>query len=189
MRQNPFVFTPQFKLVLIGNHKPRLRAVDEAIKRRLHLIPFEVTIPVRERDPHLSLKLKAEHPAILRWMIDGCLAWQQRGLDPPDRVRAATEKYFAAEDSFELWRADCTITEPTAWESSEMLWGSWRVWAERVGEVIGTQRRFADLLVDRGFVPERRGKKQTRGYLGAKIIQMSDTLKEALELHGHAQRR
>jgi putative DNA primase/helicase len=31
MRQDPFEFTPQFKLVLCGNHKPGLRSVDEAI--------------------------------------------------------------------------------------------------------------------------------------------------------------
>ncbi len=45
MRQDFFEFTPQFKLVIAGNHKPSLRSVDEAIRRRFHLIPFAVTIP------------------------------------------------------------------------------------------------------------------------------------------------
>ena len=45
MRQDFFEFTPQFKLVIAGNHKPGLRSVDEAIRRRFHLIPFTVTIP------------------------------------------------------------------------------------------------------------------------------------------------
>ena len=40
MRQDFFEFTPQFKLMISGNHKPALRNVDEAIRRRLHLIPF-----------------------------------------------------------------------------------------------------------------------------------------------------
>jgi putative DNA primase/helicase len=44
MRQDFFEFTPQFKLLIAGNHKPSLRSVDEAIRRRLHLIPFNVTI-------------------------------------------------------------------------------------------------------------------------------------------------
>ena len=34
---------PQFKLVITGNHKPGLRSVDEAMRRRLNLIPFTVT--------------------------------------------------------------------------------------------------------------------------------------------------
>ena len=60
MRQDYFEFSPQFKLVIAGNHKPGLRSVDEAIRRRFHLIPFTVTIPPASRDPQLREKLKAE---------------------------------------------------------------------------------------------------------------------------------
>ena len=45
MRQDFFEFTPQFKLLIVGNHKPSIRNVDEAMKRRLHMVPFTVTIP------------------------------------------------------------------------------------------------------------------------------------------------
>ena len=45
MRQDFFEFVPQFKLWIAGNHKPHLRSVDEAIRRRFHLLPFMVTIP------------------------------------------------------------------------------------------------------------------------------------------------
>ena len=69
--------TPQFKLWVAGNHKPGLRSVNEAIRRRVNLIPFTVTIPPEERDRQLGDKLKAEWPGILQWMIDGCLQWQQ----------------------------------------------------------------------------------------------------------------
>ena len=63
MRQDFFEFTPQFKLLIAGNHKPALRTVDEAIRRRLHLVPFTVTIPAAERDQQLPDKLLAEWPA------------------------------------------------------------------------------------------------------------------------------
>ena len=56
---------PQFKLIIVGNHKPGLRSVDEAIRRRFNLIPFTVTVPPTERDPDLAEKLKAEWPGIL----------------------------------------------------------------------------------------------------------------------------
>ena len=45
MRQDFFEFYPVFKLFIAGNHKPGLRTVDEAIRRRMNLIPFKVTIP------------------------------------------------------------------------------------------------------------------------------------------------
>ena len=57
-----FEYLPQLKLLISGNHKPGLRSVDEAIRRRFHLIPFTVTIPPEERDPELAEKLKAEWP-------------------------------------------------------------------------------------------------------------------------------
>ena len=65
IRGDFFDFRPAFKLFIAGNHKPSFRSVDEAIRRRFHLIPFVVTIPERERDPELSEKLKDEWPGIL----------------------------------------------------------------------------------------------------------------------------
>lgn len=98
MRQDFFEYTPQFKLLIAGNHKPGLRSVDQAIRRRLHLIPFTITIPAGERDPKLNDKLKAEWPGILAWMIEGCLEWQQCGLAPPAAVTDATAAYLEAEE-------------------------------------------------------------------------------------------
>jgi putative DNA primase/helicase len=72
MRQDFFEYVPQFKLLIAGNHKPGLRSVDEAIRRRFNLVPFTVTIPPEERDEGLPEKLKAELPGILAWMIRGC---------------------------------------------------------------------------------------------------------------------
>jgi P4 family phage/plasmid primase-like protien len=92
MRQDFFEYIPQFKLLIAGNHKPGLRSVDEAIRRRFNLIPFAVTIPKQDRQ--FGEKLKAEWPGILAWMIQGCLDWQQRGLNPPDAVTAATDAYL-----------------------------------------------------------------------------------------------
>ena len=58
-------YKPQFKLWIVGNHKPGLHAVDEAIRRRFNLVPFRVTIPRAERDPDLAEKLKTDWRGIL----------------------------------------------------------------------------------------------------------------------------
>ena len=44
---------PQFTLMIYGNFKPGLKSVDEAIRRRMKLIPFTVTIPKDKRDKKL----------------------------------------------------------------------------------------------------------------------------------------
>ena len=169
MRQDFFEFDPQFKLMVIGNNRPSMRGVDEAIRRRLHLIPFTVTIPPGERDPGLFDKLKAEWPAILRWAVDGCLIWQREGLRPPEIVRTATADYLGGEDTFELWRDDCTTPENRWWESSADLWTSWKRWAEAAGEFTGKQRSFSDRLTERGLTPERQPGTGKRGFCGLRL--------------------
>lgn len=91
MRQDFFTFEPQFTLVLAGNKKPSFTGVDQAIRRRVMLVPFLQNITGDEVDKDLPAKLEAEHPAILRWIIDGCLAWQAGGLQPPRSVTEASE--------------------------------------------------------------------------------------------------
>ena len=121
MRQDFFQFVAQFKLIIAGNHKPGLRSVDEAIRRRFNLIPFSVTIPKEERDPELAEKFKPEWPGILKWMIDGCRDWRAHGLQPPDAVTKATEEYLKSEDIFQLWLDDCCRLDPQAWDFNRFL--------------------------------------------------------------------
>jgi putative DNA primase/helicase len=106
MRQDFFEFTPQFKLFITGNHKPGLRNVDEAMRRRFHLIPFTVTIPKTDRDPMLAEKLKAEWPGILQWMINGTSKWAAKGLRRPKAVEDATREYLESEDTLLNWIED-----------------------------------------------------------------------------------
>ena len=99
MRQDFFEYVPQFKLVIAGNHKPSIRNVDEAMKRRLHLIPFTVTIPPEKRDGKLTEKLLKERDGILAWAVEGCGRGGSKGLKPPKVVVEATEEYFEDEDA------------------------------------------------------------------------------------------
>jgi putative DNA primase/helicase len=171
MRQDFFEYVPQFKLVIAGNHRPGLRSVDEAIRRRFHLIPFTVTIPEQERDPDLTEKLKQEWPGILAWMVQGCLAWQGKGLSPPEAVRAATAAYLEAEDAFTAWIDESCERDPSEWETSSELFGSWKAWADRTGEQPGTMKRFVQNLETRGFAPMR--KRSARGFTGLKLNRSS----------------
>jgi putative DNA primase/helicase len=167
MRQDFFEFTPQFKLFIAGNHKPSLRSVDEAIRRRFHLVPFAVTIPAEQRDQDLTEKLRAEWPGILAWAIAGCLAWQRDGLGMPTAVREATDAYLEAEDAFAAWIEDRCERLTTGWESSTDLFASWSAWATKAGEQPGTMKRFTQQLEGKRFEPKRM--KYGRGYAGIKL--------------------
>ena len=71
MKRDFFTYTPQAQLQIIGNHKPRLYSITDAMRRRLAMIPF--LFKPTQIDTELAEKLKAEWPGILRWMIEGCL--------------------------------------------------------------------------------------------------------------------
>ncbi|MCG9076335.1 phage/plasmid primase, P4 family [Laribacter hongkongensis] len=151
MRQDFFEYVPQFKLVIAGNHKPSIRNVDEAMKRRLHLIPFTVTVPPERRDGRLTERLLAERDGILAWAVEGCIAWQREGLNPPACVVSATEEYFEAEDALGQWIEERCVLAKTHREGVSELFADWREWAERAGEYVGSVKRFSELMATRKF--------------------------------------
>jgi putative DNA primase/helicase len=169
MNQNFFEFQPAFKPWLSGNHKPRLRSVGLAMRRRVNMIPFAVIIPQDERDPQLVEKLKAEWPGILAWMIDGCLDWQERGLAPPEAVIKATDDYFASEDGFADWIADRCEEVRGHWSRSSELFASWRDYAEKAGLHAGDTKRFHEEMEGREFRFERN--KRGRFFVGLCVRQ------------------
>jgi putative DNA primase/helicase len=156
MRGDFFDYTPNFKLFIVGNHKPRLGSVDEAIRRRMLIVPFTVQIPPEERDPRLQEKLKVEWPAILRWCIDGCLEWQRIGLAPPAIVRNATNEYFEDQDIIGQWMEDRITRKDDAFTVSSMLFASWKAWCEGRSLKWGSEKTFVEALKDRGFMRGRR---------------------------------
>ena len=166
MRQDFFAFFPQFKLFVAGNHKPAIRNIDEAMKRRLHLIPFTITIPPEKRDKNLQQKLLAERDGILAWAVEGCLAWQRLGrLDPPQQVLDATEAYFEGEDALGRWLDERCVLASNAKSLTSDLFADWKQWADAAGEFVGSQKRFSDLLVSRG-VEKWRNVIGLRGFRG-----------------------
>jgi putative DNA primase/helicase len=151
MRQDFFEYTPKFKLFITGNHKPSLRNVDEAIRRRMHLIPFTVTIPEAERDPLLAEKLKDEWPGILHWMIKGCRRWQKEGLKKPKAVEDATREYLEGEDTMLAWIEDKCELGKNKYATAGELFASWRDWTERNNEFTGSAKAFGQKLQVHGY--------------------------------------
>ncbi|BAL09536.1 MULTISPECIES: phage/plasmid primase, P4 family [Bradyrhizobium] len=152
MRQNFFTFMPLFKLCIVGNHQPRLQNVDDAARRRFNIIPF-IQKPEKP-DRQLESKLRDEASGILRWMIDGCLDWQQNGLVRPTSIVEATEAYFAEQDVFGQWLRDMCRVDDGSRSLSEFqadLFESWTKYAEAAGEKPGSRIALGKALENRGF--------------------------------------
>lgn len=157
MRQDFFEFSPQFKLIIAGNHKPRLRNINEAIRRRLYLIPFNFTVSPEIRDERLAEKLREEWPGVLAWAIEGAVEWAKTGLQPPEAVRAATEEYVSAEDAISQWIEERTVRGAEYETLLNVLYVDWKSWADKTGEFAGSRRRFSQALKERGYKTGRQG--------------------------------
>jgi putative DNA primase/helicase len=169
MRQDFFKYLPQFTLVIIGNDKPTLRTIDDAIRRRFNIIPF--TVKPDTVDLKLGDKLQAEWPGILRWMINGCLDWQENGLIRPQSVLDATGAYFEEQDIFGQWLEDECEAEPTnrhKWETVAVLFKSWVGYSESAGEHPGSRKGFGEMMRRRGLTPDK-GTRGVRRYLGIQL--------------------
>ena len=171
MRQDFFEFRPEFKLVVAGNHKPVLRNVDAAAKRRFNVVPFIHVPPNPNRE--LEQSLQAEWPAILRWMIEGCQDWQLHGLVRPQVVLDATAEYFSEQDSVAQWIEDNCIVGKANTDTAKALYSDWSKYADSIGEKPGTSKWFGQVLLRRGFT-QMRDRKTGRGYQGLAVIRQMD---------------
>jgi putative DNA primase/helicase len=187
MRQDFFTFQPQFKLFFVGNHRPRIRTVDEAMRRRFLIVPFDQTLPDNERIRGFEELLKAEGPGILAWMIEGTNAWlkgefavdtqlggepvqlRPPGLLPPESVLTASREYMEAEDTPGQWFEECAELKPGIWTPSKHLYRCYTEWAEENGVNEWSNKRFFSWLTERlGVRSEKRGG-GLRGYRGISL--------------------
>lgn len=129
MRQDFESFRNVTTLWMAANDRPQVDGLDEAIWRRVRLIPFTVTIAPDKRDPFLAHTLLKERNAILRWAVQGCLAWQDEGLTPPDAVMSATDEYRDESNPIAEWiESECEL-DPDAVTAGSDLRGSYERWA------------------------------------------------------------
>ncbi len=152
----PIQFTPQFKLMMLGNHKPIIKGNDYGIWRRVRLVPFKRTFTPEQRDPALLDKLRAEAPHILAWMVEGCLEWQRRGLaDVPTTIKQATGDYQDEQDLVGRWLAECCRQSPTVETSSTDIYSNYKQWCLDNGLKPASNISLGRRLGERGFNSRR----------------------------------
>jgi len=152
MRGEWFEFTPQFKIFLSTNHKPRIAGRDDAIWDRIRLVPFNVRIPDAEQRPmeELLAAFREEMPGILAWAVRGCLEWRRGGLGSPSGVVEATAAYRDEMDVLGDFIAACCRVEPTASVTGRELYDAYRQWADQAGERPMSRCMFSLRMAERG---------------------------------------
>ena len=150
-----FEFDPQAKIVMAVNHLPKILGADTGIWSRVRVIPFKVTIPADQRDKDLGRKLEAEMSGILNWALAGLRMWQAEGLEPPDSVAQAIERYREEVDPVRPFLDEMTITVEGEKIAATRLHSAYIQWARQHGADQLKQRSFGDHMGRLGYRKSR----------------------------------
>jgi len=153
LNQGFFSMRPEFKLVLVGNRRPRIDGGDRShgIWRRLLFVPWEVIIPEAERDKHLPDALIAEASGMLNRLLDGLRDWLEDGLIIPEEIEAATDEYRTENDPLGRFLAECTVRKAGARVGTTECWRLFCAWMVANGDRPWTQKSFSVAMSERGF--------------------------------------
>ena len=180
-----FLYHESFEIVERGrlwfstNFAPKLPDDDDAVWRRVRVVPFNHAIPEEKRDPDVKRDLcnpKLSGAAILAWLVKGCLAYQKEGLTPPAAVASATAAYRHEVSDLNDWLEERCEIQPGNLlfeEESSSLWEDYHRWAsnEGVRYPIKSQREFGKKLGTYGFdhTRVRKGSQTVRVWRGIQL--------------------
>jgi len=127
-------FRPTHKFIVSSNHRPRVVDASMAMRRRIKLIHFKVTIPPSEVDRDLPKKLRAELPGILNWILEGSQWWlQTRDLCEPEAVSLATLEYMDEADIVARFIREKCVTGKDNKVAGGMIYEAFKGWCDETG--------------------------------------------------------
>jgi len=153
MRQDYFEYTPTFQTIIGANHIPRLAILDDAMRRRLRIVPFDF----RPDDPNPNLvdELMQEAPKILGWTLLGYHRWRTRGFTTSTRIQRSTSGYFSDQDTVLEWlekgprdSEDVAYIDMTIRQSGKTLYSSFKAFCIKNKRHFGGRRAFYAGLTD-----------------------------------------
>ena len=159
MRADAREFQPVCKIVMTSNELPSVPA-DNAIRRRIKLVPFE-SRPKKE-NPNLLNELKAEHGAILAWAISG-KSLHEVGV--PALVTSLSAEYVDSEDSFKCWLDECCVIDfqdVQHYAEFALLFESYQDYCRRFSVKPIGSRSFGDRLHRLGHYSDKRADTRVR---------------------------
>jgi P4 family phage/plasmid primase-like protien len=126
-----------FTVVQTTNEMQTLVHCDDAVRRRIEVIPTGPSVPPEQQVKDLAKKIieRGEGPGILALLVAGAIEYSAHGLEPPAQVVAETARYVDEQNTAEGFRADCTMvatglgngTQP--WVARTDLWKAYLEWS------------------------------------------------------------
>lgn len=153
MREDFFEFQASHTVVMITNHKPQVPGDDDALWRRIRIIPFSVVVD--QPDVTLPERLRADLPGVLAWLVAGYGEYLREGLEEPDSVAAEKQAYRDGADALGRFLDERAMLAANAFVKARELFAAWSSWCHENGEQAGTEVVFAAAMSRRGIEKKR----------------------------------
>lgn len=99
LHKMPVTFKPSHSAFMATNYTPEVDGSDQALFRRLKIIPFDVVVPKADRNPQLGKKLEEDADSVLTWAVEGLRSYLKDGLAEPAAISGATTEYQHESDA------------------------------------------------------------------------------------------
>ena len=169
-----FTYKPQYKLVLVSNHKLNVDVDDDAAWARVRVIEFPNSFLGRE---DIGLKERMKRPdnlrGVLAWLVEGAKRFYEylargQAIPTPETVQAATREHREALDFVSQWMAE-RLTRGTGQTTARECWQDYSNWCNENGVMHPKGiRAFREALEKRGVTFERTN--QQRGVMKGWVL-------------------
>lgn len=156
LRKEFFEFKPTFTPILLTNHKPIIKGIDNGIWRRIRLVPwvynFEESPERKDKSTVLS-ELRTEHEGIFAWIVEGYRRRYEHGrMEVPAEVTEATNQYRSDSDLLGQFLNACCVTQkglPSL--KHAILYNAYKEHCEGNGNNPFASNKLAQKMIERGF--------------------------------------
>lgn len=182
-----FEYTPEFKLFMAVNDLPSITSGDEAMFRRIRVIPFNACFKGEDLNMNLFSELSEpeELEAILAWMVEGARKWYGKGLSDISSVTLATEFYKAESDVLGMFLEDrCQVKEGETAPIKE-VYEAFRLWAKENGIRQYKDREIRTMMIQKGFAQKRN--QRMRYWEGVSVILLPQIMNQDTQGEGNEQ--
>jgi putative DNA primase/helicase len=169
-----FTYRPQYKLVLVSNHKLNVDVDDDAAWARVRVVEFPNSHLGQE---DIGLKHRMRQPdnlrAVLAWLVQGARTFYEylargQAIPTPEIVQAATREHREALDFVGQWMAE-RLTRGTGQTTARECWQDYSNWCNENGVMHPKGiRAFREALEKRGVTFERTN--QQRGVMKGWVL-------------------
>ncbi|MDB1949627.1 phage/plasmid primase, P4 family [Clostridium tertium] len=178
----PFSFYNKAKLIFATNNLPEIKGLsykdNSAFFNRLIIVPFMVSIPDKQQDKDLIIKLRMEKDIIFSWAIEGLVEYIKNGFvfDEPEISKDIVENYRNNDNSITAFLNNKCKIEENSYVHMDKLFREYVKYCEELCYDVPTnkdKKKIKSLIIEKYNLTYRklnRPEGNKYGFIGLKLI-------------------